>query len=120
MLPKLAPYRRIREHYNPTMTAAEVRHREYVREQPCFGCGALADHAHHTLLKWPGKRWRRDHRCLLPVCLGCHSSIHDYFGDEELWLADVNRGRSDAIFEMERLWAESQLIEAMSGRGAGR
>jgi hypothetical protein len=109
-------HKRIREHYSPTMTAAEVRHREYVRDQPCFGCGSIADHAHHTLLKWPGKRWRRDHRCLLPVCLGCHAVIHDHLGDEEVWLDLFGIEPSDAIAEMERLWAESELIERMGGR----
>lgn len=107
--------KRIRDHYRPVMNAAEKRHRAYVMEQPCFGCGRNADHAHHTLLKWPGKRWRRDHRCLLAVCGPCHTAIHDYFGDEEKWLENVERTPADAIDLIERLWAESELIERMGG-----
>lgn len=106
------PHKRIREHYNPRMNAAEERHRERVQQQLCFGCSGRGGTAHHTLLEFEGKRWRRDHRMLLPVCDPCHTDIHDHFGDEEKWLASHTRTKAEAIAEMETLWAESQMAEA--------
>lgn len=77
---------RIKPRYNPKMNDAELRHKAKVLRQPCYGCGMQSQNAHHTLLKFPEKRWRRDHDWLLPVCFTCHSLIHDYYGNEETWL----------------------------------
>lgn len=107
MPPKLPKYGSTRERYNPEPNALEKKHRDNVRKKPCFGCGRHGATGHHTLLKWPGKRWRRDHRCLLPVCHDCHTAIHDYYGDEADWLASVNRTEDEAVAYIEDLWAES-------------
>lgn len=101
------PHRSIREKYNPKPNAMESRHRDNVREKLCFGCGRWGVTGHHTLLNYPGKRWRRDHRCLLPVCHDCHTAIHDDFGNEEAWLESVGRSAPEAIAYMDDLWAET-------------
>lgn len=106
------PHRSIREKYDPRMNAAEERHRERVMERLCFGCGGMGGVAHHTLLRFPEKRWRRDHRMLLPLCDPCHRDLHGHYGDEEKWLAAWNRTKAEAIHEMQTLWAESQMAEA--------
>lgn len=98
--------------YNPTMTAAERRHKARVEQQYCFGCGAWPTTAHHTLLRFEGKRFHRDHQALLPVCIRCHTDIHDRFGREAKWLASVGRTEAEAIAEMKRLFAQSQREEA--------
>jgi hypothetical protein len=97
----------IREKYSPVMNAEEKRYQRHVRLQPCFGCGSLYTTAHHTLLRFPEKRWRRDHRFLLPVCAPCHTMIHDRYGNEESWLALVGRKPEEAIAYMAQLWEES-------------
>ena len=111
LAPKLPPHRPIREKYNPVMNAAERRHAERVCEEPCFGCRGPGGVAHHTLLNFPGKRWRRDHRRLLPVCHECHTDIHDTYGNEEDWLSSLGRTVGAAVAEMERLWAVSEELE---------
>jgi hypothetical protein len=98
----------IRDKYSPRMNAVELRHKARVKEQPCFGCGAGDVDAHHTLLKFEGKRFRRDHRCLLPVCPRCHRMIHDWFGCEVMWLESMGQSEEGAIAHMEVLWAESE------------
>ena len=97
--------------YNPVMNAAERRHKARVQQQLCFGCGAYPTTAHHTLLTFDGKRWRRDHRMLLPVCLRCHTDIHDRFGNEAKWLASVGKSVEEAIAYIQRLWAASEADE---------
>lgn len=99
---------RIREKYNPVMNVAEKRHKARVQREPCFGCGSPFVQAHHTLLKFPEKRWRRDHMCLLPVCAACHALIHDHFGCEELWLDSIGIETDEAIGYILRLRAESE------------
>lgn len=93
-------HNRMKERYNPVMNAAEKEHALFVMEQLCFGCGYHQTVAHHTLLAAPEKRWRRDHRWLLPVCYACHTNIHDNFGDEVAWLASVGRTPEEAIEHM--------------------
>lgn len=93
----------IREKYSPRMTAAEKRHASFVAQQVCYGCGASPVQAHHTLLKFIGKRSRREHHYLLPVCFRCHSDIHDRFGNEAKWLESVDREASEAIEYMRYL-----------------
>ena len=101
-------HKRIRETYNRRMNAAELRHKANVKRKPCYGCGRNGVHAHHTLLEFEGKRFRRDHRCLLPACPQCHSMIHDWYGCEEMWLESVGQSRENAIAYMQVLWAESE------------
>ena len=100
----------IREKYSPKQTAAEKRHERHVQAQLCFGCGRYGSSAHHTLLEFEGKRWRRDHRWRLPVCKECHQGddgIHG-IGSETKWLASVDRTEAEAIELMARLWKESE------------
>lgn len=96
-------HKRIREHYNPVMTAAEKEHALFVTEQPCFGCGSWPVQAHHTLLSFPEKRWRRDHSWLLAACAACHADIHDWYGDEAKWLESIGRTPEEAIAYMAEL-----------------
>lgn len=104
-------HKRIRERYNPVMTAAEKEHAMRVMERACFGCGYHQTIAHHTLLSFPEKRWRRDHDWLLPVCYACHTNIHDNFGDETVWLQSIGRTPEEAIAYM----AELHEVRAMDG-----
>ncbi len=103
-------HRPIREKYSPKQSAAEKRHEAHVQAQPCFGCGRSGSSAHHTLLKFSEKRWRRDHHWRFPVCWDCHQGpegIHG-IGNEEKWLLTVERSRSEAIELMRQLWLESE------------
>lgn len=93
-------HKRIKAKYSPVMTAAEKEHALFVTEQLCFGCGSCPVQAHHTLLSFPEKRWRRDHDWLLPVCYACHTNIHDNFGDETVWLESIGRTPEEAIAYM--------------------
>lgn len=99
----------MREKYNPVQNAAEKRHERHVQKQPCFGCGRLGSSAHHTMLEFDGKRWKRDHRWRLPLCWNCHQGpqgVHG-LGSERKWLASVERTEGEAIALMARLWGES-------------
>lgn len=91
---------RVKPKYRPQMNSEEKAHKAHVLQQPCFGCGAQATQAHHTLLALPGKRWRRDHAWLMPLCAPCHTAIHDRFGNEAKWLESVGRTAEDAIEHM--------------------
>lgn len=93
-------HNRMRPKYNPVMNAAEKRHADKVRASECFSCGVRGVHSHHTLLKFPEKRWRRDHDWLLPVCEREHALIHDYFGTEEAWLDSIGKTPEEAIEHM--------------------
>lgn len=102
-------HNRMRSKYNPKMNADELRHKDKVKRQPCYGCGRFGVHAHHTLLKFPEKRWRRDHDWLLPACETCHSLIHDYYGTEEAWLDSHEKTPDEAIEYMRYL----HLVDAV-------
>lgn len=78
---------RMKPRYNPVMNAAEKRHKAWIKSLACIGCGGGPSDAHHTLLSIPGKRWRRDHEYLIPVCWCCHqgpNGIHG-IGNELTW-----------------------------------
>ena len=79
---------RMKTKYNPVMNAAEKRHKAWIKSLACIGCGVVGrSDAHHTLLSIPGKRWRRDHEFLIPVCWACHQGpqgIHG-IGNELTW-----------------------------------
>jgi len=81
-------HKRMKQKYSPVMNAAEKRHKAWIKSLPCIGCGAVGrSDAHHTLLSIPGKRWRRDHEFLIPVCWDCHQGprgIHG-IGNELTW-----------------------------------
>ena len=94
----------IRPKYNPRPNARERAHILKVCEEPCFGCGAHGGVAHHVLVDFPGKRWRRDHQAVLPTCPACHALIHDTFGNERDWLARWDKTVPMMIAEVRRLW----------------
>ena len=103
-------HRRIKEKYSPTMNAREKRHKAYVKEQPCFGCGAKPVDAHHTMLHIEGKRWRRDHAWILPACKRCHqgpAGIHG-IGSEMAWLESIGQTQQAAETYMAWLWEKSE------------
>ncbi len=80
---KLAPHKPIREKYNPTPSAAEKRHHLRVMREGCMVCQGEAI-AHHILQDSPYKRWRRDHRQVVPLCDTHHRELHAS-GDEIAW-----------------------------------
>jgi len=97
---------RIKEKYNPKPNAEELRHEERIRQLPCIGCGAWGVELHHTMLDFPGKRFRRDHRYQIPVCPDCHRGrygIHG-IGDEAKWASGI--GIETAAIAA-RLWRET-------------
>lgn len=110
MMPKLRKVRRIKERYNPTPNAAEVRHEMRLYALPCIGCGRYGVELHHTMVDFPAKRWRRDHRYQLPVCPECHRGdlgIHG-IGSEARWADEMGLDTAEIA---QRLWAESQALE---------
>ncbi len=91
---------RMREKYHPMPNAAEKRHHMRLIELPCCGCGIEpCGIAHHVLGHELLKRWRRDHRIVVPVCPHCHANIHE---GEPAWEAanDICLGTiaSDELF----------------------
>lgn len=104
---------RIKARYNPKPNAEEKRHEERLETLPCFGCARFGVSCHHTMLKFPAKRWRRDHRYQLPVCWNCHQGpqgIHG-IGSEAKWLASIGKTEAEAIAYVQDLWAESEAQE---------
>jgi hypothetical protein len=81
---------RIKPKYNPVPTAKEKAHHLRVMEIPCIGCGGYAGNAHHVLEESPHKRWKRDHRIVVPVCHDCHTQIHHIHGSERKWRPDLD------------------------------
>lgn len=101
---------RIKARYNPTPNAAERRHELRLETLPCFGCGRFGVSCHHTMLDFPAKRWRRDHRFQLPLCWDCHqgpNGIHG-LGSESKWLASIGMTEAEAIAYTLDLWDESE------------
>lgn len=99
-------HKRIKPKYNPQPNAEEQRHEERIRQLPCIGCGAWEVELHHTMLDFPGKRFRRDHRFQIPVCGSCHRGargIHG-LGSEAKWGRTHNL---DTAAIAQQLWRES-------------
>lgn len=84
MFPKLRPFSRIKEKYNPKPNARELRHHVRLCNLPCLACGGAGGVFHHLLSHATGKRWRRDHEFGLPLCDYCHRALHAH-GDERAW-----------------------------------
>lgn len=84
MIPKLRPFLRIKEKYNPKPNARELRHHIRLCNLPCIACGGAGGVFHHLLSEATGKRWRRDHEYGLPMCDHCHCALHAH-GDERAW-----------------------------------
>lgn len=104
---------RIKERYNPVPNAQERRHEQRLETLPCFGCGRFGGRCHHTMLKFPAKRWRRDHRYQLPVCDECHqgdNGIHG-IGSEAKWLESIGKTEAEAIAFVQDEWAVSEALE---------
>jgi hypothetical protein len=100
---------RIKPKYNPQPNAEERRHEERLLELPCVGCGRWGVECHHTMLDFPGKRHRRDHRFQVPVCPDCHrgpKGIHG-IGNEAKWWASIGWSREKAVHYVEDLWLET-------------
>lgn len=105
-------HRRMKPRYNPQPNAVEMRHHHRVKLLDCFGCGAPGpSECHHTMLAFEGKRWRRDHRFILPVCPRCHRGRYGIHGirSEAVW---CERNGLDSEAEVKRLWALSEDAEA--------
>lgn len=104
-------HKRMKATYSPYMSADEKAHADRLRADACcFGCGRWGIETHHLMLPFEGKRWRRDHRFLLPVCRDCHrgaQGIHG-LGRESLWLASIGKTEVEAVVHVRRLWAESE------------
>lgn len=106
-------HKRIKATYSPILSAAEKRHEARVQGKACFGCGRYGCSAHHLMLPFPEKRWRRDHRFRLPLCRDCHQGpkgVHGV-GSEALWLESIGRTPDEAIDHVLCLWAESEQEE---------
>jgi hypothetical protein len=102
----IVKHNRIKPKYNPQPNAEEKRHEERIRELPCIGCGRHGVELHHTMLDFPGKRFRRDHRFQIPVCPDCHrgrDGIHG-IGCERTW---GQRYGVDTSGIAQQLWWES-------------
>ena len=111
-------HKRMRQTYSPILSAAEKRHEARVQTSLCFGCGTFGEgiEAHHLMLPFDGKRWRRDHRYRLPVCVACHRGqrgIHG-FGREALWLSYVGKTLAEAIARVKELWCDSEAAERLA------
>ncbi len=92
---------RMREKYHPVPNAGEKRHHLRLIELPCCGCGREpCGIVHHVLGHDHLKRWRRDHRIVVPVCADCHADIHK---SEPIWEAanDNNLGDLARFLELE-------------------
>ena len=104
-------HKRMKATYSPYPSASEKRHADRLHaSENCFGCGRWGIETHHLMLPFEGKRWRRDHRFLLPVCASCHrgqNGIHG-LGSERKWLLSICKTEADAIAHVQRLWAESE------------
>lgn len=98
-------HKRIKPKYNPTPNAEERRHEERLEKLPCIGCGRRGGVCHHTMLTFPAKRFRRDHRFQVPVCNDCHLSIHK--GREATWWAGKGWSEDRAAAYVQDLWLES-------------
>jgi len=102
---------RIKPKYDPKPNAREKKHKAFVKDQSCFGCGSKPVDAHHSLLDVDGKRWRRDHLWLLPLChYGCHQGdrgVHG-LGSEKAWLASIGQTQESAIAYMRWLQEQSE------------
>lgn len=98
---KLAPSQRIKPKYHPVPNAAERRHHHRLMELPCTGCGIEpAGVVHHVLGHIQIKRWRRDHRIVVPVCHVCHRFIHEGEAAWEIGNA-INLGEVARFLELE-------------------
>lgn len=83
--PERVPGRVKRKATSPP-TAAEQRHMDRIAAMPCLGCGTWPVEVHHSLTA-PGKRCRRDHRFVCPLCPNCHrgsTGVHG-LGSERLF-----------------------------------
>jgi hypothetical protein len=102
---------RVKPKYNPQPNAEEARHEARLREMPCIGCGRFGVDLHHTMIEFPEKRWRRDHRYQLPVCRDCHQGpqgIHG-IGSEAVWAETLGLRCTGEIAR--DLWALSEDAE---------
>lgn len=106
--PQRVNHGRIKERYRPTPFATEKRHHMRVMELDCMACGnGHGVIAHHLLSDAPGKRFRRDHELVLPLCAPCHADLHDNAGGEWAWA--MARG-FDPVREAVRLREESRAL----------
>lgn len=64
-------HKRMKRRIASPPNAAEQRHMTRIAGMDCLGCGAKGVELHHSLTA-EGKRCRRDHRFVIPLCGPCH------------------------------------------------
>lgn len=104
-------HKRIKPKYDPNPNAEERRHEDDLKKLPCIGCGRRGGVAHHTMLSFPAKRWRRDHRYQVPLCDECHAGkdgIHG-IGSEAKWWARHGWSVEQAVGYIIGLWDARQV-----------
>ena len=86
MRPKAPKHGRIKRKAADLPSPLERKHMSRVAKMPCLACKKIGVQVHHVIMFLPWKRTRRDHACVAPLCLGCHTRLHDVEGNEaEFW-----------------------------------
>jgi hypothetical protein len=88
----------------------ERAHHIRVMDRGCLVCLCNAI-AHHVLQPCAGKRGRRDHEFVVPLCDGCHRGLHAN-GNEIAWQESFGL---DLAFEAETLRGESIMEGVLGG-----
>lgn len=96
-------------------SAVEKRHLDRVAQMPCILCKrhgpSTVHHVRHKITR-SGTFARVDRR-VVPLCPSCHQHDHGKESVERVHEAGIHeRWGVDLWAEAERLWAESQAIEA--------
>ncbi len=78
MIPKVPKHSRIKPRRSEKPTSSERAHMDRVRALGCLVCGIIPE-LHHVL-HMEGKRIRRDHRYVVPLCSHHHRSHEGLHG----------------------------------------
>lgn len=86
-IPKVPKHKPIREKYNRYPNARERAYHDWLMENfPCAcGCGKPSGVVHHVLEDHPEKRWRRDHKMVVPMDGMCHMKLHRHGSETGPW-----------------------------------
>lgn len=79
------------------------KHLDWVRRQPCLGCGASPCHAHHVKCGFGMIGKRVSDSRTVPLCPDCHRDLHSA-GELGWW---QERGVLDPQTVTERIWRAS-------------